>query len=50
MHTDIAPWPWSHYKTHKTEIQNEIMAGLTVAFAQVGESVAFAFIAVKTNS
>ena len=33
------------YKANKQQLLNEILAGLTVAFAQVSESVAFAFIA-----
>ena len=34
-----------HYKNDKAQVQNEILAGLTVAFAQVGEAVVFAFLA-----
>ena len=33
------------YKADKAQLLNEVAAGLTVAFAQVSESVAFAFIA-----
>ena len=42
----IMPYAFpDHYKSDWEQVQNEVMAGLTVAFAQVGEAVAFAFIA-----
>eukprot|EP00944_MAST-04C_sp_MAST-4C-sp1_P000353 g353.t1 len=37
------------YKADKAQLLNEVAAGLTVAFAQVSESVAFAFIAGARN-
>lgn len=39
------PYSWSTYKTDRKQILREVLAGVTVAFAQVPESVAFAFIA-----
>ena len=41
----ILPYHPKVYKSNKQQILNEIAAGLTVAFAQVSDSVAFAFIA-----
>ena len=39
------PYPLSTYKRDRTQLLSELLAGLTVAFAQVPESVAFAFVA-----
>ena len=41
----IMPYEFSTYTTNKQQLINEVIAGLTVAFAQVSESIAFAFIA-----
>ena len=42
---DIMPYHPSVYKNDLAQMQTEFFAGVTVAFAQVSESVAFAFIA-----
>ena len=41
----ILPYHPSVYKSNKAQLLNEVAAGVTVAFAQVSDSVAFAFIA-----
>eukprot|EP00485_Elphidium_margaritaceum_P001824 CAMPEP_0202696342 /NCGR_PEP_ID=MMETSP1385-20130828/9629_1 /ASSEMBLY_ACC=CAM_ASM_000861 /TAXON_ID=933848 /ORGANISM="Elphidium margaritaceum" /LENGTH=649 /DNA_ID=CAMNT_0049352487 /DNA_START=55 /DNA_END=2004 /DNA_ORIENTATION=+ len=38
-------YPWHVYKQDWKQVKNEMLAGLVVAFAQVPESVAFAFLA-----
>lgn len=41
----IMPYNLQYYKDHKNEIKGEVVAGITVAFAQLSDSIAFAFIA-----
>lgn len=44
-HYEIGPYHWSVYREDAAQVKAEVLAGLTVAFAQVSESMAFAFIA-----
>jgi hypothetical protein len=41
----IRPYPLGVYRRHWQEVKDECLSGLTVAFAQVPESVAFGFMA-----
>ena len=42
---DFRPHTWPFYVAHRRQVLAEVLAGLTVGFAQVPESVAFAFVA-----
>ena len=44
-HYEIAPYPWRVYRADSKQVISECLAGITVALAQVSESIAFAFIA-----
>jgi hypothetical protein len=39
------PYPFGVYKRQRHQVLVEVLAGITVSFAQVPESVAFAFVA-----
>mmetsp|Transcript_6031 Transcript_6031/g.19690 ORF Transcript_6031/g.19690 Transcript_6031/m.19690 type:complete len:811 (-) Transcript_6031:397-2829(-) len=43
--SQIRPYPLQHYWDNREQVKNEMLAGLTVGFAQVTESIAFAFLA-----
>jgi SulP family sulfate permease len=43
--SSIRPYPLQHYWENREQVKNEVLAGLTVGFAQVTESIAFAFLA-----
>lgn len=44
-HYHVLPYPPQHYWADRKQVLNEVLAGITVALAQLSDSIAFSFIA-----